>query len=66
MASVYTVLTIARSSTILLVNGKSSLSQAPEAPTWENWNMLGTMGSRACPEVMPVSFWSPRTLAGKS
>ena len=66
MASVFTVLMMARSSTIFAVCGSSSLTQAPDCPCCWNLKMERATGKALCPEVMPVMRWPMRTLPGSS
>src|SRR5579871_5772095 len=66
IASVFTVLMIARSSTILAVHGISSLTQVPALPYWRNLYFDGAIGKRAWPLVMVVRRCPMRTEPGRS
>jgi hypothetical protein len=66
IASVFTVRTIARSSTTFAVCGKSSLTQAPDWPWRLNLKIEGAIGSRLWPDVIVVIRWPIRTESGRS
>ena len=66
IASVWTVFTMARSSTIFAVHGSSSLTHAPLLPCCLNLYFDGAIGNRDCPLVMVVSRWPFRTDSGRS
>ena len=66
MASVFSDLQMAMSSTIVAVFGSSSLTQAPHRPCWANLKIGAAQGNDFCPEVMPVTRWPMRILAGNS
>src|SRR5437016_5916458 len=66
MASVQTVLTRAKSSTILAVHGSNSLTHTPFLPCRANLNFDGATGKRVWPLVMVVSRWPLMTDAGRS
>ncbi len=66
IASVQTDRISANSSTILDVQGKSSLIQAPDLPCWANLNFDGATGNRDWPLVIVVSRWPLRIESGRS
>ncbi len=66
MASVFMLRMKTMSSTVFLVQGKSSVTHMPHSPARSNLNFEGAMGKRAWPEVMVVSRWPIRTDSGRS
>ena len=66
MASVCMLRMKHMSSTILAVQGSSSLTHIPDLPWRANLNLDGAMGKRAWPLVMVVRRWLPRTDGGRS
>src|SRR5437762_14366953 len=61
MASVLVDLINVRSSTIRAVYGSKSLIQVPVWPRRLKGQCEGATGKRACPAVIPVNCWLPRT-----
>ena len=66
MASVCMERTMAMSSAMRAVYGRSSEIQAPLCPCWSNSKTEGAIGKRACPDVIVVRRCPWRIDSGRS